>query len=76
MKPAILSPPCGKYTHTPIHKRFLRRINCSSPPAAWVFPAQVTNMKKFVNTFVKHDHGQRSLVGYSPWGHKESDMTE
>ena len=22
------------------------------------------------------DHGQRSLVGYSPWGHKESDMTE
>ena len=20
--------------------------------------------------------GQRSLVGYSPWGHKESDMTE
>ena len=21
-------------------------------------------------------HGQRSLVGYGPWGHKESDMTE
>ena len=21
-------------------------------------------------------HGQSSLVGYSPWGHKESDMTE
>ena len=21
-------------------------------------------------------HGQRSLVGYSPWGLKESDMTE
>ena len=21
-------------------------------------------------------HGQRSLVGYCPWGHKESDMTE
>ena len=21
-------------------------------------------------------HGQRSLVGYSPWGSKESDMTE
>ena len=20
-------------------------------------------------------HGQRSLVGHSPWGHKESDMT-
>ena len=21
-------------------------------------------------------HGQRSLAGYSPWGHKESDMNE
>ena len=21
-------------------------------------------------------HGQKSLVGYSPWGHKESNMTE
>ena len=21
-------------------------------------------------------HGWRSLVGYSPWGHKESDVTE
>ena len=21
-------------------------------------------------------HGQRSLAAYSPWGHKESDMTE
>ena len=21
-------------------------------------------------------HGQRRLVGYNPWGHKESDMTE
>ena len=21
-------------------------------------------------------HGQRSLTGYSPWGHRESDMTE
>ena len=20
--------------------------------------------------------GQRNLVGYSPWGHRESDMTE
>ena len=25
---------------------------------------------------LENAHGQRSLVGYSPWGHKESDMTE
>ena len=24
----------------------------------------------------KESHGQRSLAGYSPWGCKESDMTE
>ena len=24
----------------------------------------------------KKSHGQRSLVGYSPWGHKETDTTE
>ena len=25
---------------------------------------------------LKNPHGQRSLEGYSPWGHKESDMSE
>ena len=24
----------------------------------------------------RKSHGQRSLAGYSSWGHKESDMTE
>ena len=23
----------------------------------------------------RKSHGQRSLVGYSPWGHKDSDLT-
>ena len=25
---------------------------------------------------LENSNGQRSLVGYSPWGHKESDTTE
>ena len=25
---------------------------------------------------MENPHGQRSLTGYSPWDHKESDMTE
>ena len=25
---------------------------------------------------LEKSHGWRSLVGYSPWGHKESDTTE
>ena len=28
------------------------------------------------NSCLENPHGQRSLVGYSSWGHKESDMTE
>ena len=26
--------------------------------------------------FPGESHGQRSLAGYSPWGHRELDMTE
>ena len=25
---------------------------------------------------LENSHGQRNLVGYNPWGHKESDITE
>ena len=25
---------------------------------------------------LENPHGQRSLAGYSPWGHKESDTSE
>ena len=25
---------------------------------------------------LENPHGQRSLTGYSPWSHKESDMTK
>ena len=25
---------------------------------------------------LENPHGQRSIVGYSPWGHKELDTTE
>ena len=28
------------------------------------------------NFCLENPHGQRSLVGYSPWGHYESDMTK
>ena len=27
-------------------------------------------------SYLEKPHGQMSLAGYSPWGHKESDMTE
>ena len=28
------------------------------------------------DSYLENPHGQRSLAGYSPWGHKESDITE
>lgn len=30
------------------HERFLGRLNCSSSPAVWVFPAQVTDVSEEV----------------------------
>ena len=30
----------------------------------------------FQDSCLENPHGQRSLVGYSPWGHKQSDTTE
>ena len=39
-----------------------------SPRAGNGNPLQYSCLEKF--------HGQRSLTGYSPWGHKESGMTE
>ena len=26
--------------------------------------------------YLENPHGQKSLMGYSPWGHKNLDMTE
>ena len=34
------------------------------------------NDNPFQYSCLENPHGQRSLVGYSSWGHKESDMTE
>ena len=30
----------------------------------------------FQDSCLENPHGQRNLVGYSPWGHKQSDTTE
>ena len=34
------------------------------------------NGNPFQCSCLEKSHGQRSLAGYSPWGGKESDMTE
>ena len=45
------------------------------PPLGWENPLE----KDMATTPVflpRKSHGWRSLAGYSPWDHKESDMTE
>ena len=39
-------------------------------------PPRGGNGNSFQYSFLENHHGQRSLVGCSPWGHTESDRTE
>ena len=51
------------------------QLQCSFDP--WV--GKIPWRRKWQSTPVllpAQSHGQRSLAGYSPWGQKESDMTE
>ena len=50
----------------------LKRLSSSSSSREWVEKA----MAPHSSTLAWKIHGQRSLVGCSPWGHKESDTTE
>ena len=48
---------------------------CRFDPYIWKIPWR----RKWQPTAVflpGKSHGQRNLVGYSPWGHKELDMAE
>ena len=51
-----------------------------NPPAmreAWVWPlGQKGHGDPLQYSSLGNPQGQRSLEGYSPWGHKESDITE
>ena len=50
----------------------------TNPPAmqnTWVQPLGL-GTSPFQYACLENPHGQRRLVGYSPRGHKESDMTE
>ena len=54
---------------------------CGRPKRPWFDPwvEQIPWRRAWQPTPVflpGESHGQRSLVGYSPWGHKELDMTE
>ena len=60
---AVKNPPAMQF------RRGIRSLNREDPPGggAWQ-PTPIV--------LLGESHGQRSLKGYSPWGHKESDSTE
>ena len=43
---------------------------------SWEDPLEEGMATPFSILALENPHGQRSLAGYSPWGHKESDTTE
>ena len=45
-------------------------------PLGWKDPLEEGMATHPKYSCLENPHGQRSLVGYSPWGCKESDMTE
>ena len=52
-----------------------------NPPVMWETWVQFLGWKDPLEKalqyyFLENPHGQRHLVGYGPWGHKESDTTE
>ena len=51
--------------------------NLSTMQETWVRSLLQEDLPKEGRAFLLGESpGQRSLVGYSPWGHEESDMTE
>ena len=72
------SPP-GSSIHGIFQARLLEWVaECGRPGFnPWVRKIPWRRAWQFTSVFLPGDfHGQRSLVGYSPWGGKDLDMTE
>ena len=52
---------------------FPKQLHCFACPSATYVEKEVATHS---SALAWRPHGQRSLAGYSPWGHRESDMTE
>ena len=50
------------------------KIMASDPITAWQIDGE--NMEIVKDFILLGSYGQRSLVSYSPWSHKESDRTQ
>ena len=69
------------YTPFFMHMLFYRITNLPAMQETWVqsWVGKILWRREWQPTPVflpGEPHGQRSVAGYSPWGHKESDTTE
>ena len=79
LKNQKLTERCSFLKTTFFAKASLRRVNCSSCCMQEMRVRslnQEDTLEKEMAFLPGESHGQRSLAGYSPWGHKESDTTE
>ena len=52
------------------------RSRCNKFIKWWFYDPSIRKWQPTLVLFLGESHGGRSLVGYSPWGRKESDTTE
>ena len=73
------------HTHYSIARASLVDQTVKNPPAmqetwagplGWEDPLERRHGNTLQYSCLENSQGQRSLAGYSPWGLKESDMTE
>ena len=73
------------HTHYSIDRASLVAQTVKNPPAmqetwvgplGWEDPFERRHGNTLQYSCLENSQGQRSLAGYSPWGLKESDMTE
>ena len=53
-----------------------KELSCNVGDLDWKDPPGGRRGNPVQYFCLENPHGQRSMVGYSPWGRKESDMTE
>ena len=71
-----LKPNGGFSTGSAVKNEAAMQEGCGFDPQVWMITPGGGNGNPLQYSCLGNPHGCRSLADYSPWGHKESDMTE
>ena len=70
---------CFTVSVTSLVAQMVKHLPAMQETGVWFLVGKIPWRRKWQSTpalLPGKSHGRRSLTGYSPWGHKESDMTE